>query len=310
MPKFSVVISVFNKEKYIAATLQSVLDQTFQDFEIVILNDGSTDNSEAEILKFTDSRISYFSEENKGAAAGRNYVIEKAKGDFVALLDADDLWDVDYLARQSELINLYPEESIFATALKVYENDSYRSRDYTISLNKGEIKVFNYFRASMLESILHSSSTVIRKNSFDVIGYYNPSIKSGQDTDLYVRVGLNYPIVFLNEELVTYNNMAIESLFKTSKSVRDKPSFEGYADEEKENLDLKRFLDLNRFSLCMLAKIEGDKISFKRFYNAIDLKNLNRKQRLLLQQNKGTLQLLLKTKQSLKQLGLRLSVFR
>ncbi len=310
MPKFSVVISVFNKEKYITATLQSVLGQTFQDFEIVILNDGSTDNSEAEILKFTDSRISYFSEENKGAAAGRNYVIEKAKGEFVALLDADDLWDVDYLARQSELINLYPEESIFATALKVYENDSYRSRDYTISLNKGEIKVFNYFRASMLESILHSSSTVIRKNSFDVIGYYNPSIKSGQDTDLYVRVGLNYPIVFLNEELVTYNNMAIESLFKTSKSVRDKPSFEGYVDEEKENLELKRFLDLNRFSLCMLAKIEGDKISFKRFYNAIDLKNLNRKQRFLLQQNKGTLQLLLKTKQSLKQLGLRLSVFR
>ena len=83
MPKFSVVISVYNKEKYIADTLKSVLAQTFTDFEVVILNDGSTDNSEAEILKFNDPRIRYFSQENKGASAARNFTVQQAKTELV-----------------------------------------------------------------------------------------------------------------------------------------------------------------------------------------------------------------------------------
>src|SRR5690606_21977683 len=104
MFKFSVVISVFNKEKYIAETLKSVLNQTFTDFEIIILNDGSMDNSQAEILKFDDPRIKYFSQRNQGAAAARNEAIQKAENDYIALLDADDYWYPFYLEEQKKSI--------------------------------------------------------------------------------------------------------------------------------------------------------------------------------------------------------------
>ena len=309
MPKFSVVISVYNKEQYIAATLQSVLDQTFQDFEIVILNDGSTDDSEKEILRFKDSRIRYFSEKNQGAAAGRNFVIKKATGEFIALLDADDWWDKHYLTKQSELIIAHPNESVFATALTVFENSKYRSSDYSIEVEDKDIAILDYFEASMLESILHSSSFMVKKDVFDVVGYYNPKIKSGQDTDLYVRLGLKYKVVFLNIELVTYNNMAVNSLFKTTRSVKDKADFSVYEIYEKDNLNVKRFLDLNRFSLSILAKLDNDMSNFNKISNKIDVDNLNWKQRFLLQQPVWMLKGAKQIKVRLERLGLRVSSF-
>lgn len=166
MPKFSVVISVYNKEQYIAATLQSVLDQTFQDFEIVILNDGSTDASEKEILKFKDPRISYFSEKNQGAAAGRNYVINKAKGEYIALLDADDFWLVNYLEEQYKSIKKHPNQSVFATAEAIEKSGVLSKRSYSVELVENDTVCVNYFESSYLDSILHSSSTILKKDIY------------------------------------------------------------------------------------------------------------------------------------------------
>ena len=90
MPKISVVIPLYNKGFIISETLESLLAQTFTDFEIVIVNDGSTDNSFEIVSQFTDSRINLFQQENKGAAAARNLGIEKATGELIAFLDADD----------------------------------------------------------------------------------------------------------------------------------------------------------------------------------------------------------------------------
>src|SRR5690606_955976 len=95
---FSVIIPLFNKEKYIKATLDSVFKQTFQDFEIIVINDGSTDNSENEVLKFDSSKIRYFKTENKGVSAARNFGINQAKGRFITFLDADDYWLPHFLS--------------------------------------------------------------------------------------------------------------------------------------------------------------------------------------------------------------------
>ena len=92
-PLFSIVIPLYNKEAQIAQTITAVLHQEEKNVEIIIVNDGSTDNSEAEVLKFSDHRINYFKTENRGAAAARNYGIAKAKGRFIAFLDADDHWE-------------------------------------------------------------------------------------------------------------------------------------------------------------------------------------------------------------------------
>lgn len=104
----SVVIPLYNKEKQIAKTLQTVLDQTCQDFEIVIVNDGSTDGSVGEIKKITDSRIRLINQKNGGVSAARNRGIEEAKGEHIAFLDADDMWNRDYLKTINYLIKNIP----------------------------------------------------------------------------------------------------------------------------------------------------------------------------------------------------------
>lgn len=309
MPKFSVVIAVFNKEKYIADTLKSVLTQTFTDFEVVILNDGSTDNSEAEILKFKDTRIRYFLKENSGASAARNFAIQQANSEYIALMDADDYWYPFYLEEQNRLLLDFPEESVFATATEIKRNGKTFTNSYSIKTMGKDSILVDYFEASQLDSVLLSISTVLKKNVFENVGWYNPKIKSGEDTDLYVRIGLKYKVVFSPKVCATYI-VRKNSLFQSVKKIEQKANFEGYEIFEKENTALKKFLDLNRFSLCVLAKLEGNKTAFEKNFQKINQENLSKKQQFLLRQNKTVLKYLSKTKDNLEKLGLRLGTFK
>src|SRR5690554_4695299 len=173
MPKFSVVIAVYNKEKYLAKTLQSILDQTFTDFEIVIINDGSTDSSEAIIKSFNDKRIHYYAQENQGAAAARNTAIAKSTAPFIALLDADDYWFPFYLEEQNRLIEKYPEGFVFATAQEIINKNNTHPKPYSLPKDFGRDGIVNYFEASHRASILHSSSTVLKKEVFEQTGNYD-----------------------------------------------------------------------------------------------------------------------------------------
>lgn len=309
MPKFSVVISVFNKEKYIADTLKSVLAQTFTDFEVVILNDGSTDNSETEILKFKDPRIRYFSRENTGASAARNFTIQQAESKYIALMDADDYWYPFYLEEQNRLVNEHPNESVFATATEIKRNRKTFKNSYSIQTIGKDSIIVDYFESSQLDSVLLSISTVLKKDVFENVGWYDPKIKSGEDTDLYVRIGLKYKVVFSPKVCATYI-VRKNSLFQSVKNIEEKANYEAYEVYEKNNPALKKFLDLNRYSLCVLAKIEGNKEAFQKNFKKINLENLSKKQQFLLRQNKTILKYLSKTKNNLEKLGLRLGTFK
>src|SRR5699024_4728750 len=146
--KFSVVITVYNKGKQIKNTLKSVLNQTYQDFEIIIINDGSTDDSEKEILKFEDSRIRYYFQENKGAAGARNAGIKKAKNDFIAFLDADDYWFPFYLEEQKKSIEKFPKEKVFSTAKQKRIGEKAFVEDYSIDKNGKFPKLLNYLKSN------------------------------------------------------------------------------------------------------------------------------------------------------------------
>lgn len=309
MPRFSVVISVFNKEKYIADTLKSVLAQTFTDFEVVILNDGSTDKSEAEILKFTDSRIRYFSKENSGASAARNFTIQQAEAEYIALMDADDYWYPFYLEEQNRLLNEFSNESVFATATEIKRNRKTFKNTYSIQTIGQDAVLVDYFESSQLDSVLLSISTVLKKEVFTNVGWYDPKIKSGEDTDLYVRIGLKNKVVFSPKVCATYI-VRKNSLFQSIKKLEEKANFEAYEVFEKDNPALKKFLDLNRYSLCILAKMEGNKEAFQKNFRKINQENLSKKQQFLLRQNKTILKYLSKTKDNLEKLGLRLGTFK
>ncbi len=309
MPKFSIIISVFNKEKYIFRTLKSVLNQSHSDYEVIIVNDGSTDDSEAQILKFKDPRIRYYKQSNKGAGAARNKAISFAKQEYIALLDADDLWDSEYLKEQELLIEKFPNHKVFATAITIEDQDSVRPSSYTYT-NPEESKYLSldYFKSSLKNTILTSSSTVVHKEVFEKVGVYDESIKSGQDTDLWIRIGLHYPIAFNTQSYATYT-YADQSLYKSTRSVADRPDFEKYKTQEITHEGLKKFLDINRFSLAVRAILWDEPEAFLFFKNRIDPKNLNSKQRLLLQMPSGILKRLYKGKVFLERFGIRLGVF-
>ncbi len=306
MPKFSIVITVYNKGKFIEQTLNRVLEQSFQDFEIIIINDGSIDNSESEIFKFKDPRIQYIKQSNQGAGAARNKAIQIASGTYIALLDADDLWELNYLEEQQKLIYKYPNESIFSCAIYTKKGNKKFIKPYSIPTQKEGI--YNYFESSLKTSILHSSSIILKKDVFEKTGYYDQTIKSGQDTDLYVRIGLHYTIVFNPSPLVIYT-INPGSLWRSIKSVKDRAHFEQYKSIELENPELKKFIDINRFSLAIQAKQWNEISYFKKFKNQIDPKNLNKKQLFLLKQPRQVLFLFFKVKKTMEKLGLSFTIF-
>jgi hypothetical protein len=207
------------------------------------------------------------------------------------------------------LLTEFPNESVFATATEIKRNRKTFKNSYsTQTFGKDSILV-DYFQASQLDSVLLSISTVLKKTIFENVGWYDPKIKSGEDTDLYVRIGLKYKVVFSPKVCATYI-IRKNSLFQSVKNLEEKANFEAYEIFEKDNPALKKFLDLNRYSLCILAKLEGNKEAFQKNFQKIDQENLSKKQQFLLRQNKTILKYLSKTKDNLEKLGLRLGTFK
>jgi len=291
---FSVIVSVYNKEKHIKSTLKSVINQSYKDFEIIVVNDGSKDQSLSIINGITDSRIKVISTKNQGASQARNTGILTASNSFIALLDGDDLWESNYLEEISKNINAYSKASVFATAVAHKYNNKTIPAKYNFKQNK-TAAVRNFFDSSLDHTILTSSSIVFKKDILKKTGLFDPSIISGQDTDLWIRIGMHYDIVFINKILAYYNYVP-ESLSNTVFSVKRKPKFDKYLTEERSNKRLKIYIDRNRFPLAILSKLEKDKESFKFYKNLIELKNLKFKQRLIINSPRWLIRLMLKIK--------------
>ena len=212
--KFSVVIPLYNKEHYIEATIRSVLSQTCQDFEVIVVDDGSKDNSLALARKYESDRVRVIAQENQGVSVARNTGIENARGKFIAFLDADDQWQANYLATIQSLTDQYPESDIFVTAYTVDMGNGkvhYSTRlepetgclpSYWLTLAKGYDFVW-------------TSATVIRRSALIKAGLFKPGEKIGQDLDMWARVARNNPRVAYSNKLCVYYNRAAESNART-----------------------------------------------------------------------------------------------
>ncbi|KIO51301.1 glycosyltransferase family 2 protein [Flavobacterium hibernum] len=308
MAFFSVIIPLYNKENFIENTIQSVLNQTFEDFEIIVINDGSTDKSEEKLLQFKDSRIRYYSKNNEGVSITRNLGITLANANFVAFLDADDYWHPDFLKVMFDYCTRFIKAKVFTTAIEVETSQKTFLAQY--SINKTfDFEFVNYFKASKKESVILTSATIFNKKVFDKVGVFDPNIKSGQDTDLWIRIGLVYPILFIWEVLVRYTHDE-NSLSKKPDLLESKMDFSKFTELEKTNSDLKYFLDLNRFSLAIKSKLAYNKTLFDYYYNGIDLKKISFKKRFLLLLPPYLLRFLIQLKLKMANLGFGSSVFK
>jgi len=282
-PFFSVVIPLYNKEMFIEDTLKSVLNQTFQDFEIIIVNDGSTDNGLEKIKNHIDKRFKIFTQENLGAAYTRNRGIKEANGHYIALLDADDLWHNNHLLELKKLIEAFPKAELFCNNYQVKRSKNSitpTSFNFTYSTNCEIIEKF--FEANIIDCIPTSSSVAFLKSSFNKIGGYNISIISGQDTDLWIRFALHCNIAFNPVVTMIYNNFDNNSLSKSKNNEGRYKLINNYNTEEKTNKSLKKYLDINRYAVAIRCALNNEDELYRKLKREIDYTNLNFKQKTLL----------------------------
>jgi len=308
MPLISVIIPLFNKENFIENTLKSVFAQTFSDFEIVIIDDGSTDNSAKIVKSFSENRIFYHFTENRGVSAARNLGIEKSQGKYISFLDADDIWKADFLETMRSLLTTYPDEKVFSSAIEIEIETKIFPAEYSIPKN-GSIQIVNYFEASLLQSAIFTSGAVFEKAVFEKAGNFDTLLKTEEDIDQWIRIGLEFPIVFCWKIGVKYTQDET-GLSKNLKNIAQKTDFSKYSEIAKTNAQLQKFLDSNRFSFALKSKLSGEKNGFKKFSSQINKKNLNIKQRFLLALPSYLLRKLFSLKLFLQQKNIRLSAFK
>lgn len=205
--KFSVVIPLYNKENYIKAAIQSVLAQSFQDYEIIIVDDGSTDQSAKRVWEITSERLLFLRQENLGVSVARNTGILHAKGEYVSFLDADDEWEPDYLETVDELTRKYEKSDIFVTAYKIRLGERYVA---STILKEPDGLIDSYWKTLTCKyDFVWTSATTIRKTALHQAGLFHPGEKSGQDLDLWARIARNNPRVACSaKRCAVYNRMA------------------------------------------------------------------------------------------------------
>jgi glycosyltransferase involved in cell wall biosynthesis len=194
----SVVIPLFNKEATIARALRSVLAQTFQDFEVIVVNDGSTDNGPR--LVAGDPRIRLVNQANAGVAAARNRGVAETRGEIVAFLDADDEWLPGFLETVCSLMRAHPDSEMFATSYFKVGPDGQR-RPARLS----DANLLDYFRvASASEPPVNASCVAIRKRALEEVGGFPVGITSGEDLLTWARLAARAPVAYRAEPLAVF----------------------------------------------------------------------------------------------------------
>ena len=254
---FSVVIPLYNKELSIRNTIQSVLDQTCQDFEIVVVHDGSSDNSAAVVDAIEDDRIRLIHQKNQGVSAARNRGIKEARYEWIAFLDGDDLWGKAHLQEISLMMQKFPNEKVFVTSFEYSD----KRPMFRHPRSEPIFKVENYFKEAMKESLMWTSIVVVHKSCIDVVGGFNETLNRGEDLDLWARLARAYEIVKSERLTAVYRIEAenrSQSLFDKKKLLVFNYRFSDAESKDEVayfkdiiNLTLRNYLRGGRFSLFL-----------------------------------------------------------
>ncbi len=314
MPKFSVIIPLYNKERDIEMTLSSVFAQTFTDYEIVLVDDGSTDGSAAVVKSLNHPKIVFYTKKNEGVALTRNFAVSKAVTNHVAFLDADDYWHPNHLENLNNLILQFPDNSWFATAYEKKHNDQLITPMISPIMESSNWQgiVDNYFKHSLIDALAWTSAVCFRKDFFTSLHGFDHTITNGagEDTDLWIRAALAAPLAFSNTISARHNLDGSNRISHTPTLHRNFMNVDNYNQQAANDSFLKKYLDLNRYSFAIQHKLAGDKKTFKKYANQIDLKNITSKQRFLLNKPVWMLKLFLNIKVIAEKLGWRVTSFK
>jgi len=224
-PVFSVVIPLYNKQDFISKCIESVLTQSFSSFEVIIIDDGSQDNSEEIVKKIKDDRVKYFHQTNGGVSAARNRGIEEASGEYIAFLDADDWYEVDFLNAVHKSILENPDADAFTTGYFKHKNGAVTISTRSVAQKHHQSIVINDFYKSWADGAFFcASSCVVRKEYFIKNQRYFPLKESmGEDQEVWFHLAEHGRIVFTNVALSNYNMGVGNSLSFTSCLLEELP---------------------------------------------------------------------------------------
>lgn len=205
--KFSVIIPLYNKVRYISKAIDSIAYQTFDDFELIVIDDGSTDDSYSVASKClldhkTDiPRYQIIHQENKGVSTARNNGVAVSEGSFICFLDADDWWEPDFLAEMSSLITDFPDAGIYGCSYYYVKNGK---KSVRVSAPRGYINYCATYAARLCMP-LTSISVAIPRTIFDEFHGFKSHLRLGEDFDLWIRITLKYKTAFNDKPLANYN---------------------------------------------------------------------------------------------------------
>ena len=311
MPFFSVIIPLFNKAEYVERTLNSVLLQSFDDFEVIIVNDGSTDNSLKIAESFTDDRIVIYSKDNKGVSTARNYGVTKATSNYIAFLDADDLWKPNHLDALHNLIVDMPSCALYCMGYIKQKSEKSKIRAQFGTIADGYKGVVSgYFKNSLPFTIAGMGAVAINKAKFIEVGGFTEGVTHGEDIELWTSLALQDKVALHNIATVIHliNIKGRVSNLKIDDKVF--PDFSQFNTQESHSADLKHYLDNNRYAIALGYRLAKDSKNYKFWKNQIELENLNKKQKLLLKLPVDLVVTLKEIHQFLLEKGFYISTFR
>ncbi len=310
MSFFTVIIPLYNKEKYIKNAIESVLNQTFTDFEILIIDDFSSDKSAVIASKFESEKVQLiYHEKNCGLSTTRNTGIKKANSNYITFLDADDLWKPTFLESIFQLIQNFPEARIFGTNYEeVWDAVIKNPRNGSEILPIDFTGYINFFKINVKQGIYNHGSVCFHKEVFEKIGFYNEKISFSEDLDFNIRANYNFKLAYTNSVQMRYFMQTENQITQSSLLNKTIPDFDSYENWAKTNSDLKKYLDFERYVLGKRLKKNND-LRWKKIMATIDSRNLNWKQNVLLKMPSFILNMLDKLKSFLLKLGIKTSTY-
>lgn len=217
MPKVSVVIPSYNAMTYLPKTIESVLKQTFTDYEVLIVNDGSSDHIVEWASQITDLRVKLISQENQGVSAARNTGIAQAQGQYIAFLDADDLWEPTKLEKQLSCLEANPSVGLVYTWTALIDQFGQPTRRVWVSHVEGNV----WEQIVVDDMISNGSSAMVRRRCFEAAGVFDPKISSSEDRDMWTRIAVHYPFAVVKEFLTLYRRHPHNTTNQRQKMIQD-----------------------------------------------------------------------------------------
>ena len=221
-PTISVIIPLYNKEREIEGTIRSVLAQRLQPLEIVVVDDGSTDRSAALVEAIPSPLIRLVRQPNAGECVARNRAIAEARGELLALLDADDEWEEGFLEEVAALYREFPGCGIYSTAFRVVSHDGI----FPAPTPTRRGIVDNFFRDSAHRYVSIPSASAIPREVFDRVGGFPEGMKMGGDLYMWIKIARRYPVCFSPQPLCRYSKVASNRSASTYTPERTAYSFE------------------------------------------------------------------------------------